>query len=106
MSTTTPAELVDKFASLLTHEVDKEAWAGSMQGLEEQVNALCQQIYARSEPSADGSKDSKLWGYHFLRWILFAGKPGPALVPSMMLLGRDEVLTRVRNAAEAAKQQL
>ncbi|KAK9423893.1 putative glutamate--tRNA ligase [Seiridium unicorne] len=101
---TNPASLVDKFETLIAQELPEEAWTTSPGLLEVRINALCQQIFAQSRPSADGTTPgAKLWGYHFLRWVLFAGKPGPAMIPSMQLLGRDEVLRRVRTASDIAR---
>lgn len=105
----TPAALADMFTTVLEKEVPAEAWASSSSfALEDKVNGLCQRIFALPHPGADGGAAApappKLWGYHFLRWMLFAGKPGPAMVPSMLLLGQDEVLRRVRVSGEIAKQ--
>ncbi|KAK6218035.1 hypothetical protein LQW54_003093 [Pestalotiopsis sp. IQ-011] len=103
----TPAALADMFEAVLAREIPEEAWASSSSfALEDKVNGLCQRIFALPLPGPDGPATSapKLWGYHFLRWMLFAGKPGPAMVPSMLLLGRDEVLRRVKVAAEIARQ--
>lgn len=36
---------------------------------------------------------------HFLRWALFGGRPGPALMATMDLLGRDVSLQRIEDAA-------
>ena len=35
----------------------------------------------------------------FLRWALFGGRPGPVLMATMRLLGRDESLRRIGDAA-------
>ncbi|KAI0382667.1 hypothetical protein F5Y04DRAFT_41483 [Hypomontagnella monticulosa] len=54
--------------------------------------------------SSEGSEDvGKPWGYHFLRWVIAASRPGPALVPSLALLGKEESLRRVEKAYEIAK---
>lgn len=102
---TTPAALAGMYEKLLTSEIPEGAWQYTSTSplLEDKVNGLCQRIFAQPHPLEAGTPAMKLWGYHFLRWMLFAGKPGPALVPSMLLLGRDEVLKRVRDAGEAAK---
>lgn len=36
---------------------------------------------------------------HFLRWALFGGRPGPMLMATMDLLGRDVSLQRIEDAA-------
>ena len=38
---------------------------------------------------------------HFLRWALVGGSPGPALIFSMSLLGRDVSLARIKDATAA-----
>ncbi|KAH9903715.1 hypothetical protein F4778DRAFT_95847 [Xylariomycetidae sp. FL2044] len=44
----------------------------------------------------------KIWGFHLVRWVLAAGEPGPALMPSLEILGREETLRRVDMAYEVA----
>lgn len=38
---------------------------------------------------------------HFLRWALTGGRPGLAVIPIMALLGRDESIRRIEDAAAA-----
>lgn len=38
---------------------------------------------------------------HFLRWALTGGRPGLAVIPIMALLGRDESVRRIEDAAAA-----
>ncbi|TRX92428.1 hypothetical protein FHL15_006595 [Xylaria flabelliformis] len=45
------------------------------------------------------------WGWKFLRWVVTASAAGPALIPSMVLLGKDETLVRVRQAGLAASDR-
>ncbi|KAH6661278.1 hypothetical protein BKA67DRAFT_80929 [Truncatella angustata] len=105
-----PRALVSMFDMVLTEQIPEEAWSSSSSGfaLEERINALCNQIYAQPRAVDDGDAASpngaKRWGHQLLRWVLFAGQPGPAMVQSMLLLGRDEVLKRVGIAGEAARK--
>ncbi|KXJ94558.1 hypothetical protein Micbo1qcDRAFT_44796 [Microdochium bolleyi] len=46
----------------------------------------------------------KVSGYHFVRWVVNALRPGPSLVDSMVVLGRDEVLLRADQAVEVLEQ--
>ncbi|KAI1354558.1 hypothetical protein F5Y01DRAFT_254204 [Xylaria sp. FL0043] len=43
------------------------------------------------------------WGWKFLRWVVSASTSGPALIPSMVLLGKDETLARVNRASRVAQ---
>ncbi|KAI1738332.1 hypothetical protein F4680DRAFT_187626 [Xylaria scruposa] len=45
------------------------------------------------------------WGWKFLRWVVTASAAGPALIPSMVLLGKEETLDRVRQAGLVAKSR-
>ncbi|KAL2862728.1 glutamate--tRNA ligase MSE1 [Aspergillus lucknowensis] len=38
--------------------------------------------------------------YHYLRWALSAGAPGPGIPETMVILGREETLRRIREARE------
>ncbi|KAH7037997.1 uncharacterized protein B0I36DRAFT_73772 [Microdochium trichocladiopsis] len=46
----------------------------------------------------------KVSGYHLVRWIINALRPGPSLVDSMVVLGRDEVMLRANQAVEIIEQ--
>ncbi|KAI0199529.1 hypothetical protein F4808DRAFT_451330 [Astrocystis sublimbata] len=46
----------------------------------------------------------KVWGWKFLRWVVNASANGPALIPSMVLLGKDETLERVNRAMQVAQR--
>ncbi|GAP86501.1 putative glutamyl-tRNA synthetase [Rosellinia necatrix] len=50
--------------------------------------------------------DEKLvqaWGWKFLRWVVSASTAGPALIPSMVFLGKEEILVRVGQASRVAQ---
>ncbi|XDG01213.1 hypothetical protein ABKA04_000828 [Annulohypoxylon sp. FPYF3050] len=46
----------------------------------------------------------KHWGWHVLRWALVGMKSGPSLQYSMVLLGKEETLERVKAALKVAKE--
>ncbi|KAI0127521.1 glutamyl-tRNA synthetase [Xylariales sp. AK1849] len=92
----TVPSLLSSLTSLL-QEVPEQQW--TKEDLERPVTALIKTIYAQP-----ATGQATVWGNRFLRWILFADKPGPALIPSMEVLGRDEVLRRVEVAKEAARE--
>ncbi|KAI0860995.1 hypothetical protein F4860DRAFT_477511 [Xylaria cubensis] len=47
-------------------------------------------------------KPFNAWGWKFLRWVVTASAAGPALIPSMVLLGKEETLDRVQQAGRVA----
>lgn len=52
---------------------------------------------------ADGTP-GKAWGWKFLRWVVNASAAGPALIPSMVFLGKGETLARVSQAGQVAQR--
>jgi len=53
--------------------------------------------------SLDGSRQCRNAVQHFLRWALTGGRPGPALIVTMTMLGRRVSLLRIEDAANAFK---
>lgn len=54
-----------------------------------------------SDQSVDLAKASRASVQHFLRWALTGGRPGPTLMLTMTILGRDVSLKRIEDAAAA-----
>ncbi|KAI0976034.1 hypothetical protein F4678DRAFT_469111 [Xylaria arbuscula] len=48
-------------------------------------------------------KGFQAWGWKFLRWVISASAAGPALIPSMVFLGKEETLARVGRASQVAE---
>ncbi|KAI0431504.1 hypothetical protein F5Y09DRAFT_193523 [Xylaria sp. FL1042] len=48
-------------------------------------------------------KGFQAWGWKFLRWVVSASTAGPALIPSMVFLGKEETLARVSQASQIAQ---
>ncbi|KAI1151188.1 hypothetical protein F4825DRAFT_423881 [Nemania diffusa] len=48
-------------------------------------------------------KPVQAWGWKFLRWVVSASAAGPALIPSMVFIGKEETLLRVRQANQVAR---
>jgi hypothetical protein len=90
----TPSDLVARFDTLL-RDVPAREW--TKERLEAPVSALIKTIYGQPVTG-----QHSLWGFHILRWVLCAMKSGPALVPSMVVLGREEVLRRFEVARDVA----
>ncbi|KAI2639506.1 hypothetical protein GGS26DRAFT_271171 [Hypomontagnella submonticulosa] len=64
-------------------------------------------VSTKRTDEGDGYREESVdepWGYHLLRWVVTALRPGPALIPSLALLGREESLRRVEKAYEIAKK--
>ncbi|KAI0013936.1 hypothetical protein F4779DRAFT_299087 [Xylariaceae sp. FL0662B] len=59
--------------------------------------------FVTSPRSAPRDGATQAWGYHLLRWIVAAMRPGPALYASMAVLGRAETLRRVEQAYGVAR---
>ncbi|KAI0443866.1 hypothetical protein F4803DRAFT_561369 [Xylaria telfairii] len=47
-------------------------------------------------------KPFQVWGWKFLRWVISASAAGPALIPSMVFIGKEETLARVSQASQVA----
>ncbi|KAI1479631.1 hypothetical protein F4774DRAFT_121864 [Daldinia eschscholtzii] len=76
-------------------------------GIEDAILPFLRSIYAVPKPteSNPGRQEPQLWGYHLLRWIVAASRPGPALIPSLTVLGREETMRRMEEAYEIAKSE-
>lgn len=94
--TVSPSDLVSRFRSLVS-DIPAEEW--TQEQLEPPVTALIKSIFAQP---VTGSQN--IWGFHMLRWILCALKSGPALVPSMVVLGREEVMRRFDVTEDVARR--
>ncbi|KAK8034815.1 hypothetical protein PG993_009810 [Apiospora rasikravindrae] len=74
---------------------DESSW--TKERLEEALNPLIKSIYGmRTSPETQ-----EPWGFHMLRWFLFALQPGPALIPSMVVLGKAETMGRIQRAIDS-----
>ena len=56
-----------------------------------------------SNEKADLAKTSRASAQYFLRWALTGGRPGPSLMLTMSILGRDVSLRRIEDAATELK---
>ncbi|KAK8066127.1 glutamyl-tRNA synthetase [Apiospora hydei] len=74
---------------------DESSW--TKERLEEVLNPLIKSIYGmRTSPETE-----EPWGFHMLRWFLCALQPGPALIPSMVVLGKTETMNRIQRAIDS-----
>ncbi|KAI8963552.1 hypothetical protein F5Y11DRAFT_143351 [Daldinia sp. FL1419] len=102
-------ELVATLRSLLQN-IPESKW--TQEGIEAAILPFLRFIYATPKKEHDLKTISKivkqepqLWGYHLLRWIVAASRPGPALIPSLVVLGKEETMRRVDLAYEVAKSE-
>ncbi|KAI1144634.1 hypothetical protein F5Y05DRAFT_365357 [Hypoxylon sp. FL0543] len=83
----------------LLQKIDEEVW--KKDEIEKSVLSFIKSVYAT--PDASSNSEPQLWGYHLLRWVVAASRPGLALIPSMALLGKEETMRRVEKSYEIAK---
>ena len=57
-----------------------------------------------SDQILDLAKASRASVQHYLRWALTGGRPGPTLMATMSILGRDVSLKRIEDAAAVLKR--
>lgn len=67
---------------------------------ESSVVAISKERYRDRAPSKDELKAVKNDVQHFLRWALAGGRPGPTLLMTMEILGKDVSLSRIREVSE------
>ncbi|KAL4911948.1 hypothetical protein BDW62DRAFT_195811 [Aspergillus aurantiobrunneus] len=86
-----------------THKFNISSYDGASAILENQGSAAT----GDSEPekarvAADKAFKKEL--YHYLRWALSAGAPGPGIPETMAMLGREETVRRLREARELTRE--
>ncbi|KAI0911930.1 hypothetical protein F4823DRAFT_623243 [Ustulina deusta] len=59
--------------------------------------------FVKSIGYVSDEKGFQAWGWKFLRWVVSASAAGPALIPSMAFLGKEETLARVSQASQVAQ---
>lgn len=100
----TPSGAIDELQRAVG-SVEESRW--TKENLEAAIDPLIKTLYFQK---SDASPPQK-WGYHALRWVLFGLTSGSALVPSMVVLGREETMRRMQQAGtvilrlEGAKAQ-
>lgn len=89
-----PATLVRDFRELIA---SVDVW---------ERDAIAEKVdpFVKSLRLSTGDGVLKVAGYHLVRWVINALRPGPSLVDSMAVLGRDEVLLRADQAVEVVEQ--
>lgn len=87
----TPAGAIDELRRAVGG-VAESSW--TKENLEAAIDPLIKSLYFQKSDSSPPQK----WGYHALRWVLFGLTSGSALVPSMVVLGREETMRRMQQA--------
>ncbi|OTA97704.1 hypothetical protein M434DRAFT_65164 [Hypoxylon sp. CO27-5] len=82
----------------LLQKIGDERW--TKDAIEVAILPFIKSVYATTNSA---NSESQAWGYHLLRWVIAASKPGPALIPSMALLGKEETMRRIEKAYEIAR---
>ncbi|RYO83071.1 hypothetical protein DL766_004086 [Monosporascus sp. MC13-8B] len=95
----TPHQLSELVAMLreILLPIDDSDWTNEHIG--ERATPFIKSVFADSKTSSYHD-----WGYHLLRWVLAGLRPGPALLPTMEILGKEETMRRVEQAMDVAKR--
>lgn len=90
------AIITDRFQEILPGQ-----WGESSlrEAFENMADTLSMKLGQDSNQSAEAAKASRVSVQHFLRWALTGGRPGPTLMLTMSILGRDVSLKRIKDAA-------
>lgn len=96
------AKITDRFRKVLP-----EQWGepSLREALENVVNSLSMQCSQDLNQIPDLAKVAKVSVQHFLRWALTGGRPGPTLILTMSILGRDASLERIEDAAAVLEKK-
>lgn len=89
------SELVAKLRNILLG-INEAEWSKSH--IDEQVTPFIKSVFSETKTSSYQN-----WGFHLLRWILAGLQPGPALFPTMEILGKEETTRRVEKSMDIAR---
>jgi glutamyl-tRNA synthetase len=82
-----------------THKSNISSYDGASAILENlNTNSTSTEDAEKVRVSADKTFKKEL--YHYLRWALSAGAPGPGIPETMVILGKEETVRRLREARE------
>ncbi|KAK8106603.1 hypothetical protein PG999_009962 [Apiospora kogelbergensis] len=91
------AEITAIFADAL-RDIPADELSWTKERLEEVLIPLIKSLFSM-RPSSPETEEP--WGFHLLRWFLFALQPGPAPIPSMVVLGKRETMNRIQKAIDS-----
>ena len=96
-------KLTANTGTIISHfrEILPEQWgeASLREAFEKMTVTLSMKWSQGSNQNVDLAKTSRASVQHFLRWALTGGRPGPTLMLTMSILGRDISLRRIEDAA-------
>ncbi|KAL4871070.1 hypothetical protein BDV12DRAFT_37244 [Aspergillus spectabilis] len=87
----------DSHWTISTHKSNISLYDGASSVLENTPPAA-ETDAEKARVTADKAFKKEL--YHYLRWALSAGKPGPGIPETMVIIGREETVRRLREAME------
>lgn len=96
------SKIIDRFRKVLP-----EQWGepSLREALENVVNTLSMKWGQDLNQIMDLEKATRASVQHFLRWALTGGRPGPTLMLTMSILGRDASLKRIEEAAAVLERK-
>ena len=90
------ATIIDHFRKILPEQWEEPSLREAFERMADNLSKKWEQGYNQS---VDLAKASRASVQHFLRWALTGGRPGPTLMLTMSILGRDVSLKRIEDAA-------
>lgn len=95
--------LIENIGTILNHfrQILPQQWdePGLREAFENMADVLSTKWSQDSDRTIDLVKAYRNSVQHFLRWALTGGRPGPTLMLTMSILGRDVSLKRIEDAA-------
>lgn len=96
MLTESVGSIIDHFGEILPRQWDEPVLR---EAFENMASTLSTKWGQDSDHSVDLAKAFRASVQRFLRWALTGGRPGPTLMRTMSILGRDVSLKRISDAA-------
>ena len=95
--------LIESTGAIINHfqEILPEQWgeASLREAFEKMAITISRKWDQGSDQKVYSEKSFRASVQHFLRWALTGGRPGPTLILTMGILGRDVSLRRIEDAA-------
>lgn len=96
MLTENTGTIMDHFREILPEQWDEPSLREAFENMADNISTKWGQDSGQSVNLAKASRASV---QHFLRWALTGGRPGPTLMFTMSILGRNVSLRRIEDAA-------
>lgn len=95
------AIITDHFRKILPEQWGEASLGEAFDNI---AGMLCVKPGWNSDQTLDLAKASRVSMQYYLRWALTGGRPGPTLMATMSILGRDVSLKRIEDAAAMLKR--